>query len=112
MYLPVIPPVSRPGEDAEIVTHCNGLSGFIISEWRGGHKCGSGHPRRVLASRVGVFFKLVPYRRVQAKPLFPGCGWVDDAEGDLLGDRTLIEVKAGDRRFVGPTLGSYCVTAH
>jgi hypothetical protein len=33
------------------------------------------------------------------KPAFPGCGWVSDAEGDVLNGFTLYEVKAGERHF-------------
>jgi hypothetical protein len=36
---------------------------------------------------------------VIVKPLFPGCGWVNEAEGDVLSGPTLYEVKAGDRHF-------------
>lgn len=33
------------------------------------------------------------------RPLFPGCGIVGTCHGDLLIDRTLVEIKSGDRRF-------------
>ena len=52
-----------------------------------------------LAKRLDAFFQksspgaLVPF------PIFPGCGWVNECAGDLLGHQTLFEVKAGDRRF-------------
>ena len=33
------------------------------------------------------------------RPMFPGCGVLDDTEGDILAGTTLIEVKAGQRNF-------------
>ena len=36
---------------------------------------------------------------VIVNPTFPGCGWVSDAEADILCGTTLYEVKAGDRQF-------------
>jgi hypothetical protein len=36
---------------------------------------------------------------VRVNPPIPGCGWVSDAEADVLADTTLYEVKAGERHF-------------
>ncbi len=33
------------------------------------------------------------------RPTFPGCGWLNDAQGDILCGHTLYEVKAGERHF-------------
>lgn len=65
----------------------------------------------LLASRLTTFFAATPWQELRPKPFFPGCGWVDDAEGDVLADRTLFEVKAGERQFRGADvrqLLSYC----
>jgi hypothetical protein len=59
------------------------------------------HEARALASNLASYFAAKPWRALRAKPFFPGCGWVDDAEGDLLGDTTLFEIKAGERQFRG-----------
>jgi hypothetical protein len=56
---------------------------------------------RTLAGRLAGYFTLAAQRVLRARPFFPGCGWVDDAEGDVLGDRTLFEIKAGERLFRG-----------
>jgi hypothetical protein len=56
---------------------------------------------KTLARRLTSFFNLNPWQLLLMKPFFPGCGWVDDAEGDVLGDRTLFEIKAGERQFRG-----------
>lgn len=50
-------------------------------------------------------------KRPLVKPKFPGCGMIDAVEGDLLIDRTLVEVKAGDRAYRGVDLRqllTYC----
>jgi hypothetical protein len=36
---------------------------------------------------------------ISINPSLPGCGWVNDAEADVLCGTTLYEVKAGDRHF-------------
>jgi hypothetical protein len=56
---------------------------------------------KVLASRLSSYFNSKPWQLLCTKPFFPGCGWVDDAEGDVLGDHTLFEIKAGERQFRG-----------
>ena len=56
---------------------------------------------KVLASRLTSYFNSKPWELLRTKPFFPGCGWVDDSEGDVLGDRTLFEIKAGERQFRG-----------
>jgi hypothetical protein len=56
---------------------------------------------KVLARRLTSYFNSKPWELLRTKPFFPGCGWVDDSEGDVLGDRTLFEIKAGERQFRG-----------
>ena len=49
-----------------------------------------------------LYWKLVESRGVEAvtsRPQFKGCGIVDKCEGDLLIQKTLFEIKAGDRPF-------------
>lgn len=56
-----------------------------------------------LARRLGRFFS--PRRRsVVARPIFPGCGYIDESEGDVLFGSTLFEVKAVDRMIRGVDL--------
>ena len=52
-----------------------------------------------LARRIGEFFTGRSFARVVGQPIFKGCGWIDEARADVLADRTLFEVKAGERRF-------------
>jgi hypothetical protein len=56
---------------------------------------------KILAGRLASYFTPKSWQLLRARPFFPGCGWVDDAEGDVLGDRTLFEVKSGERQFRG-----------
>lgn len=68
-----------------------------------------------LATRLDAFVRNCGARTIQVKPLFPGCGWIDDAEGDLLIGSTLVEVKAGERQFRAidiRQLLSYCALNH
>ena len=58
----------------------------------------------VLASRLNTYFTSRPWQVLRPQPFFPGCGWVDDATGDVLVDHTLFEVKAGERQFRGTDL--------
>jgi hypothetical protein len=53
---------------------------------------------KVIAARLAHFFAK-RHRHFEVKPFFPGCGWVNDAEGDVLSGQILYEVKAGDRQF-------------
>jgi hypothetical protein len=59
------------------------------------------HEAQMLATRLTSYFSSRPERLFTAMPVFPGCGWLDEAEGDVLGDRTLFEIKAGERQFRG-----------
>jgi hypothetical protein len=52
-----------------------------------------------LAMRLASYFLSRHWRIVLTSPLFQGCGWLAAAEGDVLADETLIEIKAGDRLF-------------
>jgi hypothetical protein len=53
---------------------------------------------RAIARNLQTFFpeETAP---VYVNPPLPGCGWVSDAEADILCGTTLYEVKAGDRHF-------------
>ena len=52
-----------------------------------------------LAERLVLFFSKAVRRPLAAFPVFPGCGWLDECAGDLLAEKTLFEVKAGERTF-------------
>jgi hypothetical protein len=54
-----------------------------------------------LANRLAFYFRTRTPQSLVPRPFFPGCGWVDDAEGDVMADSTLFEVKAGERQFRG-----------
>jgi hypothetical protein len=51
-----------------------------------------------IAENLYSFF-LDEFSDILIKPPFPGCGWVNNAEGDVLSGLTLYEVKAGERQF-------------
>lgn len=53
----------------------------------------------VLAKRLESFLADEPH--VIVWPHFPGCGWLDAAEGDAMSREILYEVKAGDSGFKG-----------
>jgi hypothetical protein len=52
----------------------------------------------LIADRLHRFF-VMETCDVIVRPAFPGCGWVNNAEGDVLSGSTLYEVKAGQRHF-------------
>jgi hypothetical protein len=52
-----------------------------------------------LADRLASYFSEQRPAYFRIRPLFPGCGWINSAEGDALSDRNLFEVKAGERLF-------------
>jgi hypothetical protein len=53
-----------------------------------------------IARRLRHFFrKQHSGKALQLSLVFPGCGFVDDSEGDVLVEQTLYEIKAGDRSF-------------
>lgn len=53
-----------------------------------------------LAERTLEFFRnAAPGQLLVTRPPFRGCGWVSECEGDVLANRVLYEVKAGDRKF-------------
>jgi hypothetical protein len=56
----------------------------------------------VIAKRLEDFFSAEhALTGLEAFPLFPGCGVVDECAGDVLGGDTLFEIKAGDRNYRG-----------
>lgn len=57
----------------------------------------------VLAERLTEFFS-VSVQPVRVWPEFPGCGWLDLAQGDALAEGTLFEVKSGDSPLRGQDL--------
>lgn len=52
-----------------------------------------------LASRITSFFAGYNPEEFHVEPKFFGCGWVNEARGDVLTDSTLFEIKAGERHF-------------
>lgn len=54
---------------------------------------------RKLARRLLVFFQRVGSSPITTFPKFRGCGWLDGCVADAIAERTIFEVKAGDRRF-------------
>jgi hypothetical protein len=54
---------------------------------------------QLLATRLLAFFQSRQATILKPQPFFAGCGWLDEAEGDLLADTTLFEIKAGNRLF-------------
>jgi hypothetical protein len=63
-----------------------------------------------LARRTELFLKRYESGPL-VRPQFPGCGMLDAVEGDLLVNKTLFEVKAGDRAYRGVDLRqllTYC----
>jgi hypothetical protein len=53
-----------------------------------------------LSQRLLRFFT-TSGQRIVTQPQFPGCGFVDQSEGDVISDTTLYEVKTVDRLFRG-----------
>jgi hypothetical protein len=64
-----------------------------------------------LAIRLTEFFAASRTIQLHPRPVFPGCGWIDEAEGDILAGSKLCEVKAGDRLFRGTDLRQILVYA-
>jgi hypothetical protein len=54
---------------------------------------------RELAERISGFFNQVGATALIVMPHFPGCGWLSECDGDVIGDHVLYELKAGARRF-------------
>ncbi len=52
-----------------------------------------------LAQRTQSFFAAVSARSLVLQPMFPGCGWVSECQGDVYSDAVLYEVKSGERAF-------------
>ena len=50
-----------------------------------------------IARRLATFF--APHKPLTSRVGFPGCGWLDHAEGDVLSGSTLFEIKGGARTF-------------
>ena len=64
-----------------------------------------------LALRLAFFFAAPDRQPIIPRPRFPGCGWLSEAEGDVLASDVLVEIKAGDRLFRGADfrqLLAYC----
>lgn len=65
----------------------------ILPDWR--------HSREVVSLALNLynFFGSESPTGIEPKPRFPGCGWIDAAEGDVYAALTLYEIKAGERLF-------------
>jgi hypothetical protein len=64
------------------------------------HATGEGlREAKLLATRLTTFFQSRQTKVLHARPFFAGCGWLDEAEGDVIEDATLFEIKAGERLF-------------
>ena len=53
-----------------------------------------------LADRLVNFFNS-EITDLKLWPVFPGCGWLDSGEGDVIGGSTLYEIKCGQSRIKG-----------
>jgi hypothetical protein len=54
----------------------------------------------VIAKRLQAFFRKVEKgKKATLSPEFPGCGIIDNSEGDIITSQTLYEIKAGERNF-------------
>src|SRR5262249_341601 len=53
----------------------------------------------VIADRLNLFLALRGCTDILPSPPFEGCGWLNNAEGDILAGNMLIEIKAGERPF-------------
>lgn len=52
-----------------------------------------------IATRLTAFMKRKRTERLIVSPRFAGCGFIDNAEGDVLAGRTLYEIKSADQKF-------------
>jgi len=52
-----------------------------------------------LSERIALFFRSKDISRAVIEPRFNGCGWIEEATGDVLANETLFEFKAGERQF-------------
>lgn len=50
-----------------------------------------------IASRL--YWNYIKNRELKIRPIFPGCGILNSAEGDIYYSGTLVEIKAGQRNF-------------
>ena len=53
----------------------------------------------VLRERLVQFFAAEGASKIHPYPEFAGCGWLDSCQGDVISDKTLCEIKSGNRRF-------------
>jgi len=66
---------------------------------------------KLLAGRLEQCVRELRPRRVVVSPVFAGCGWLDECNGDLLLDNMLCEVKSPDGKFRGWDLRQVLVYA-
>ena len=52
-----------------------------------------------LCASLQMYFEGIPFAELVFWPQFAGCGILDAVKGDIIHDRCLYEVKAGDRSF-------------
>jgi hypothetical protein len=55
----------------------------------------------MIERRLEVHFRTAEGLKVDVAPHFPGCGWLDECEGDVFYQGRLVEIKAGERGFRG-----------
>jgi hypothetical protein len=93
--------------DAEILAACSARAVAHVKRMRAFHRRPPRPPGPAeieealqLASRTSAFFAHIHVQPETPLPIFPGCGWLDECHGDVLGAALLVEVKGGDRQFL------------
>ena len=59
----------------------------------------AGYEVREIVDRLSLFFLSDRETKVVLRPMFPGCGYIDASEGDVMSDEMIYEVKTADRLF-------------
>ncbi len=54
---------------------------------------------KVISQSLGIYFNDDLPGDLKFWPSFPGCGMIQEVQGDIINKKTLIEVKGGDRTF-------------
>src|SRR5258706_7283407 len=90
----------------ELIERCKNEGFYHISRLRQLHRKPVRMPdeadvfeAKELAMRLKSFFSREKAASITPFPPFPGCGWLEQCEGDVLSDNILSEVKAGARGF-------------
>lgn len=97
--------------DAQILADCSARALQHVKNMRAFHRRQPRAPGPAeiveasqLASRTLSFFLRFGMTPEITQPTFPGCGWLDACQGDVLSGTLLVEVKAGDRKFLSVDL--------